>query len=145
MKKKKKKKKKKKNSGNFWWPLKKQQYSSFHGAPCTYHFQSRKCLDSCLLIDFYLTLVAQIPCGKLTSVLEFWVLRESGINVFIFVEHPIYNIFNVQSVLIIDSWFYFVSSFPNSTSKTFLCSKFRRSAKEATILIGHPEKWSEFC
>ena len=49
----------------FGAPLKKQQYCSFHGAPCIYHFQSRKCLESCLLIFIHMTLVAQIPCSKL--------------------------------------------------------------------------------
>ena len=78
-------------------------------------------------------------------VLEFWVLCESGIDIFLFVEHPIYSIFNVQSVLILDCWFYFVTSYPNSSCKTFLFSKFRCSAKETTLLIGHPAKWSEFC
>ena len=101
--------------------------------------------DHVNIVGHDLTLAAQIPCTKLIFVLEFWVLRESGIDIFLFVEHPIYSIFNVQSVLILDCWFYFVTSYPNSTCKTFLFSKFRCSAKEATILIGHPEKWSEFC
>ena len=41
---------KKKNLETFGAPLKKQQNCSFHGAPCIYHFSSRKCLGSCLLI-----------------------------------------------------------------------------------------------
>ena len=57
-------------------------------------------------------------------VLEFWVLRQSDIDIFLFVEHPIYGIFNVQSVAILDCWFYFVTSYPNSMFKTFLFSKF---------------------
>ena len=39
-------------SGNFLLQLniEKQQYCSFHVAPCTYYFQSRECVKSCLLI-----------------------------------------------------------------------------------------------
>ena len=39
-------------SGNFGAPLKKQQYCSFHGAPCIYHFQCRKCLESTCWFSF---------------------------------------------------------------------------------------------
>ena len=34
----------------FGTSLQKQQYCSFHGTPCIYHFRCRKCLGSCLLI-----------------------------------------------------------------------------------------------
>ena len=37
-------------SGNVGAPLKNQQYCSFHRSLCIYHFQSRKCLESCLFI-----------------------------------------------------------------------------------------------
>ena len=39
-------------------------------------------------------------------------------------EHPIFSLFNVQSVLILDWWFYLVTSYPNYTCKTFIYSKF---------------------
>ena len=42
--------KKKKISGNFWCTT---EYITF-GAPCIYHFQSRKCFESCLLIFIWL-------------------------------------------------------------------------------------------
>ena len=51
-----------------------------------------------LPVDFHLTLVAQILCAKLIFVLEVWGLRESGIGIFLFVEHPISSVFNMQSV-----------------------------------------------
>ena len=54
--------------------------------------------------------------------LSFWVLRERSIDIF-FEEHSLYTTFNVQSVLIFYCWFYFVSSYPNSTCKTFLFRK----------------------
>ena len=53
-------------------------------------------------------------------------LRERGIDIFLFVEHPIYRVSNVQSVLILACWFYFVASYRNSTCKTFLFSKLQQ-------------------
>ena len=132
---------------NIFWKLFVHHWKSSNIAPFMKHpvYITSKWKMSWILLDFYFTLIVQIPCTQFIFVLEFWVLRESGIDIFLFVEHPIYSIFNVQSVLILDCWFYFVISYPNSTCKTFLFSKFRYSAKEATILIEHPEKWSEFC
>ena len=75
---------------------------------------------------------------------KFWVLRERSIDNFLFVEQPINSIFNAQSSLTLDCWFYFVTSYPNSMCKTFLFWSSTCSAKEATILIGHPEKWLKF-
>ena len=45
-------------------------------------------------------------------------------SIFFFLWSSVYILFNVQSVLILDCWFYFFSSYPNSTCKTFLFSKF---------------------
>ena len=73
----------------FGAPLKKQQYYSFYGASSIYQFQSRKCLESCLLIFIW----HKLPKFHVQNlfVLEFWVLRESGIHIFLFVEHPVYS------------------------------------------------------
>ena len=42
--------------------------------------------------------------------LSFWFLRERSINIFLFVEHPVF----VQSILVLDCWFFFVTIFSNS-------------------------------
>ena len=94
-------------------------------------------------VDFHLTLVAQILCAKLIFVLEVWGLRESGIGIFLFVEHPISSVFNMQSVHVnVD----FTLSLVTQTIrvKRFFFLNFQVFCKEATMLIGHPEKWSEF-
>ena len=72
--------------GTFGAPLKKQQYCE---ASSIYQFQSRKCLESCLLIFIW----HKLPKFHVQNlfVLEFWVLRESGIHIFLFVEHPVYG------------------------------------------------------
>ena len=95
-----------------------------------------------LLVDFHLTLVAQVPCSKLICS---WILGapRKRHRHFSFCGAPIFSIFNKQSVLICDCLFYFVISYSNSTHEMFLFSKFYFSAKEATMLIGYPKKWPE--
>ena len=130
-------------SGNFWCTTEKAAILLASWSTLYVSFSKQK-MSWILLVDFHLKLVAQIPSIKLISVLKLWVLRENGINIFLFVDHPICSIFNAQSVLILDWWFYFVTSYPNSTCKKILFSKFRCSAKEATILTGHPENGLNF-
>ena len=73
-------------------------------------------------------------------VLEFCVLHERGIDIFLFVEHHIFSIFNVQSVLILDCWFYFVTSYPKSICKTFIFSKFYVFCKKSNDVDMAPWK-----
>ena len=54
-----------------------------------------------------------------------------------------FSIFNVQSVMILDCRFYFVTSYPTPRLKRLYSQSSKCSAKKATILIRHSEKWPE--
>ena len=49
--------------------------------------------------------------------------KEASIFCFLYSTLYLFSIFNVQIVLILDCWFYFVTSYPNSTCKMFIFSK----------------------
>ena len=61
-------------------------------------------------------------------------------NIAPFIDHSAYSIFNVQSVLILDCWFYFASSYPNSTHKMFLFSMFQVFCKRSIDIDRAPWK-----
>ena len=105
----------------FGTSLQKQQYCSFHGAPCIYHFRCRKCLD----LGCWFSFDTSCPNSMFKTYLFLnFVCSAKEASIFFFLWSSVYILFNVQSVLILDCWFYFFSSYPNSTCKTFLFSKF---------------------
>ena len=55
---------------------------------------------------------------------NFWVLCERSIDIFLFGERSVYNIFKVQSARFRCCYFYFLTTYPNSMFKTFLLQKF---------------------
>ena len=67
----------------------------------------------------------------------------TGIDIFLFVEHPVFNVFNVKRLLILDCWFYFVTSYLNSTCKTFLLWKFYVFCKRSNDIDMAPWNWPE--
>ena len=69
---------------------------------------------------------------------SFWkrlVLHWKSSNIALFMEHPVYIIFNVENVLNLACWFSFDTSCPNSMFKTYLLLNFVCSAKEASIFF----------
>ena len=97
-----------------------------------------------LLVDFDLTLVAQIPCLKLIC---FWILcaPRKRHRYFAFCKAPyIYLVFSMWKLswfLIVDFTLSQITQIP--PAKRLYSQSSRCSAKKAVILIWHPEKWPE--
>ena len=87
-----------------------------------------------MILNFFyfdLLLLIQSACVKV----NFQVLRERGSDIASFVEHPVYSIFKMQSVLILVVLFD-LSLFTQSVCiKDIYSRNFRCSAKEAVILL----------
>ena len=130
----------------FGAPLKKQQYCFFHGAPWIYHIQSRKYLKSSLLILMWHT-SCQNPICKTYLFLKFGCSTKKA-SIFFFLCNTLYIapyilIWKVPWYLSVDFSFSLVTQTPSV--KRFYSQSSWCSATEATILIGHLEKWPESC
>ena len=123
----------KKNSGNFWCSTEKAAILLLLWSTL-YIWFSKKKMSWIFLVDFHLTLVAQIPDLKLICS---WILgalrKEASISLY-----KVFSICKVSWLLIV----YFTLSLVSQTPRVKrICSQSSRcSAKEATILIGHPDK-----
>ena len=96
---------------------------------------------SYLLLNFWELFHVQI-----LFVIEF---LQRSIDIFFFLEHPVYSSFDVQSVLIRYCCFYFVASYLNYTCNSTCHILGARVLgvlrKKGTILLGHPKKWPDSC
>ena len=72
---------------------------------------------------------------------KFKVLREISSNIASFVEHPVYIIFKMSSVLILVFWFCFVTVYPKYMCKSHLFLKFlvlRKGSSFIASFVEHP-------
>ena len=125
-------------SRNFWCSTEKAVILLLSWSTLCIIFSAENVLNLACWFSFHFHF--QIPC---LFVLEFCALCERGINIFLFAEHPIFSIFNVQSVLILIADFTLSVVTQTPRVKHSYSQRSRRSAKEAMILLWHPEKWPE--